>query len=205
MFKNNTETNTTETTGYKTQLQLNMSLLLTSALSNQNISINQMIWKLWPKGMHSILCQPILIKMETKWLWLLIHKINMPQEPQVSIMSIYQNGLVRNILTQCNNGFGMPMKQVWNPLDKLEVLFSKVSIETWSFTTGEVLLTRDSTTTLLPRDYKTRWLDSQWTSSVIRLSKKKTSTLTNQIIQLDKNGSSITKVKTTVTIIIIEI
>ena len=155
--------------------------------------------------MHSILCQPILIKMETKWLWLLIHKINMPQEPQVSIMSIYQNGLVRNILTQCNNGFGMPMKQVWNPLDKLEVLFSKVSIETWSFTTGEVLLTRDSTTTLLPRDYKTRWLDSQWTSSVIRLSKKKTSTLTNQIIQLDKNGSSITKVKTTVTIIIIEI
>lgn len=46
MFKNNTETNTTETTGYKTQLQLNMSLLLTSALSNQNISINQMIWKL---------------------------------------------------------------------------------------------------------------------------------------------------------------
>ena len=46
MFKNNIEINTTETTGCKTQLELSMSLLLTSALLIQNILINQMIWKL---------------------------------------------------------------------------------------------------------------------------------------------------------------
>jgi len=162
MFKTYTETNIMVTTGYRTLLQQNMNLQLRNVLSDHIILSRKMISKLLLRDSHSTWSQINSIKMETRWPSLLIQQINMPQEPQVSITSIFLNGRERNTQILSSNGCGTPKKAVWNQLVFQEVLSSKDSTKTWLSTTGKVFTIKDSTTTLQPRNSKTNSLEMPW-------------------------------------------
>lgn len=205
MFKNNIETNTMETIGYRTLQELNTSLPFKNAPSIQFISQSQMTWNLLSMDSHSTLKVVKKIRMETRCASLLIHKINMLQELPVSITPIFLSVSLKPAQIPNNNGFGIPKNKVWNLLVFPEVLFSKDSTKTWLSITGEVFTIKDSTTTFQPRNSKTDSLEMPWMCSEIKLLSLRTSTLTSQIILRVKLGSLTTKVKATVTIMLIDL